>query len=177
MKSLTALSLSIAVLGGVATFLALGVVSGYVLIWGIFIGWGAFFALGATPEALKNAIVCGIFGVIMAWLSAIVIISIPLAEQLGLPLWAGIVVAVAIFILCIAANIPALSAIPGTVFGFASTFGYLLQTPKMLTQDILFGPAFTNPLIIMSISLAVRAVFGSISAKLGAAMTREQAAE
>ncbi|MEO2043166.1 MAG: DUF1097 domain-containing protein, partial [Nitrospinaceae bacterium] len=108
MKSLTALSLSIAVLGGVATFLALGVVGGYVLIWPIFIGWGAFFALGATPEAMKNVIVCGIFGVIMAWLSAIVIISIPLAAQLGLPLWAGIVVAVAIFILCIAANIPAL---------------------------------------------------------------------
>ncbi len=177
MKSLTALSLSIAVLGGVATFLASGAVSGYALIRGIFIGFGAFFALGATSEALKTAIVCGIFGVIMAWLSAIVIISIPLAEQLGLPLWAGIVVAVAIFILCIAANIPALSAIPGTVFGFASTFGYLLQTPKMLTQDILFGAAFTNPLIIMSISLAVGAVFGSISAKLGAAMTREEAAE
>jgi uncharacterized membrane protein len=46
----------------------------------------------------------------------------------------------------------------------------------MLTQDILFGAAFTNPLIIMSISLAVGAVFGSISAKLGAAMTREEAA-
>ena len=84
--------------------------------------------------------------------------------------------AVAIFILCIAANIPALSAIPGTVFGFASTFGYLLQTPNMLTQEILFGAAFTNPLIIMSISLAVGAIFGSISAKLGAAMTREEAA-
>jgi uncharacterized iron-regulated membrane protein len=53
MKSLTALSLSIAVLGGVATFLALGVVSGYVLIWGIFIGWGAFFALGATGSHEK----------------------------------------------------------------------------------------------------------------------------
>jgi len=176
MKSLTALSLSIAILGGVATFLALGVVGGYVLIWPIFIGWGAFFALGATPEAMKNVIVCGIFGVIMAWLSAIVIISIPLAAQLGLPLWAGIVVAVAIFILCMAANIPALSAIPGTVFGFASTFGYLLQTPNMLTQEILFGAAFTNPLIIMSISLAVGAIFGSISAKLGAAMTKEEAA-
>ena len=89
---------------------------------------------------------------------------------------AGIVVAVAIFILCMAANIPALSAIPGTVFGFASTFGYLLQTPNMLTQEILFGAAFTNPLIIMSISLAVGAIFGSISAKLGAAMTKEEAA-
>ena len=177
MKSLTALSLSIAVLGGVATFLALGVVGGYVLIWPIFIGWGAFFALGATPEAMKNVIVCGIFGVIMAWLSAIVIVSIPLAAQLGLPLWAGIVVAVAIFILCIAANIPALSAIPGTVFGFASTFGYLLQTPNMLTKDILFGGAFTNPLIIMSISIAVGAGFGILSSKLGTALTREEAAE
>ena len=46
MKSLTALSLSIALLGGLATFLALGVEGGFVLIWPVFIGWGAFFALG-----------------------------------------------------------------------------------------------------------------------------------
>ena len=176
MKSLTALSLSIAVLGGVATFLALSVASGYVLIWAVFIGWGAFFALGGNQDALKNTIVCGIFGVIMAWLSAVVILSVPLAEQLGLPLWAGIVVGVAILILCLAANVPALSAIPGSVFGYASTFGYLLQTPNMFAKEALYAAAATNPLIIMSISLAVGAGFGLLSSKLGAAWTGEEAA-
>lgn len=175
MKSLTALSVSIAVLGGVATFLALQVASGFVFIWVIFIGWGAFFALGGTPDALKNTIVCGIFGVIMAWLSAVVILSVPLAEQLGLPLWAGIVVGVAILILCLASNIPALSAIPGTVFGFASTFGYLLHAPNMFAIDALLAGAASNPLIIMSISLAVGAGFGILSSKLGTALTRKEA--
>ncbi len=186
MKSLTALSLSIAVLGAVATFLALQVAGGFVLIWVIFIGWGAFYALGGTPEALKNTIVCGIFGVIMAWLSAVVILSVPLAEQLGLPLWAGIVVGVAVLILCLAANVPALSAIPGSVFGYASTVGYLLQTKDMFTKadgtacgfckEALYAAAATNPLIIMSISLAVGAGFGLLSSKLGAAWTGEEAA-
>ena len=176
MKSLTALTLSIAVLGAVATFLALGVAGGYVLIWAVFIGWGAFFALGGNQDALKNTIVCGIFGVIMAWLSAVVILSVPLAEQLGLPLWAGIVVGVAVLILCLAANVPALSAIPGSVFGYASTFGYLLQTPDMFAKDALYAAAATNPLIIMSISLAVGAGFGLLSSKLGAAWTGEEAA-
>ena len=176
MKSLTALSLSIAVLGAVATFLALQVAGGFVLIWVIFVGWGAFYALGGNQDALKNTIVCGIFGVIMAWLSAVVILSVPLAEQLGLPLWAGIVVGVAVLILCLAANVPALSAIPGSVFGYASTFGYLLQTPNMFAKDALYAAAATNPLIIMSISLAVGAGFGLLSSKLGAAWTGEEAA-
>ena len=143
----------------------------------IFVGWGAFYALGGTPEALKNTIVCGIFGVIMAWLSAIVILGVPLAAALGLPLWAGIVVGVAILILCLAANVPALSAIPGSVFGYASTFGYLLQTPNMFAKDALFAAAATNPLIIMSISLAVGAAFGLLSSKVGTALTREEAGD
>lgn len=173
MKALTSLSLSIAVLGGVATFLALGPASNIFLIWAVFIAWGGFFALGGTPEALKNIIVCGIFGVFLAWLAAVVIISIPMADSLGLPLWAAIVVAVTVLILCLAANIPLFSAIPASVFGYAPTFAYLLQTPDKLNNAVLLGVDMANPLLVISISIAVGAGFGMASGKLGAALTKE----
>ena len=47
MSKLTGLALSIAVLGGVWAFLALGPLAGYVLVWAGFIAWGCYFALGA----------------------------------------------------------------------------------------------------------------------------------
>ena len=177
MSQLTALSLSIAVLGGIATFFALGPLSGVFFIWGAFVAWGAFFALGGDNDALKNTIVCGIFGVIMAWLAAVVIMNVPGAAAIGLPLWAGIVVLVTVFILCMAANIPALAAIPGTVFGYAPTFAYLLQTPDKLGNDVLLGATWSNPLLVVSASIIVGAVLGMLSGKLGAAMTKEVSEE
>lgn len=102
MKNLTALSISISLLGGLATYLAIGPLNGIFLIWAVFVAWGAFFAVGGTADAMKNTIVCGIFGVFLAWAAALIIINLPMAESLGLPLWAGIVVAATVLILCLA---------------------------------------------------------------------------
>lgn len=175
MKSLTALSLSIGVLGGVATFLALGPLSSWFFIWGAFIAWAAFFALGGDDEASKNVMICGIFGVFLAWLAAVIIVSLPaVAGQIGLPAWAAIVVAITVFILCIAANIEALSSIPASVLGYASTFAYLLQTPNKLNNEVLLGGSLDNPLIVVSISIVVGAIFGLLSGKLSVKLTTEE---
>ncbi len=50
MSKLTALAVSIAVLGGVWAFLALGPLAGNVLVWAGFIAWGCYFALGHHPS-------------------------------------------------------------------------------------------------------------------------------
>ena len=63
MSSLVALSLSIGLLGGVATLIFLKV--GGLLIWAAFIAWACFFATGGNTEALKNTIVCNVFGAVM----------------------------------------------------------------------------------------------------------------
>ena len=78
MTALVGLSISISILGGVATWLALVPLSGIVLIWGIFVSSGAFFALSANNDAVKNIIICGTFGIICAWLTALAILIIPL---------------------------------------------------------------------------------------------------
>ena len=119
LDQLTALSLSIGVLAGVATFLAVGPLSGFFFIWAATIAWAAYFFLGATKEALINTIVCGIFGVFMAWFTAILLTNIPADAALGFPLMAAITVAVAVIVTCLAANIP-----PSTWKGFLDFIVY-----------------------------------------------------
>ena len=176
MKNLNALAVSISVLGALATFLALGPLGGVFLIWAAFVAWGAFFAFGADLAALQKLIVCGVFGAFVAWCVAVLILAVPLAGVLGLPLWAAMAVGAGIVVVVLAANVPALATIPATVFGFAASFAYLLQTPDVLTLDVLLSAGLKNSLVLISISLVVGAVFGLLSARLGAALTEKQAA-
>lgn len=173
MNSLTALSVSIGVLAGVATFFAVGPFSGIFFIWAATIAWAAYFALGADKDALKNMIVCGIFGVVMAWITAIIITKIPADAALGFPLMAAIAVTVAVIVLCLAANIPALATIPASVLGYSATFAYLLQTPDKLTPDVLLGATLDNPLVVISISIVIGTYLGELSALLSTKLTTE----
>lgn len=172
MKNLNALAIGISVLGALATFLALGPLGGVYLIWAAFVAWGAFFALGADIAALRELVVCGIFGAFVAWLVAVVILSVPLAGPLGLPLWAAIAVGAGVVVV-LAANVPALATIPATVFGFASSFAYLLQTPDVLKLDVLLSASLKNSLVVISSSLVAGSLFGLLSARWGAAMTEK----
>jgi hypothetical protein len=165
MNNLTALSLSIGVLSGVATFLAVGPTAGIFLIWAATIAWAAYFALGADKAALQNVIVCGAFGVFMAWIAAILITHIP-AGAIIFPLLASIAVAVSVVVLCLAASLPQLSAIPASVLGYSATFAYLLQTPDKLTQEALLHINWQNPLLIVTASIVIGAYFGVSSVKL-----------
>ncbi len=171
MNSLTALSLSIGVLAGLATFLAVGPLSGVFFIWAATISWAAYFALGGTDEAAKNTVICGIFGVAMAWYAALQITNISPDAMLGFPLMAGLVITVSVVVTCLAANLKILSCIPATVLGYSATFAYLLQTPDKLSPDVLLGFAWDNPLCVISFSLAAGVGFGIGSAKLAAKWT------
>lgn len=173
MDKLTALSLSIAVLAGVATFLAVGPASGVFFIWAATIAWAAYFLLGATKEAFTNTIVCGIFGVVMAWITAILLTGIAPDTALGFPAMAAITVTFAVAVMCLAANIPQLATIPASVLGYSSTFAYLLQTPDKLTSDVLLGVSLSNPLVVISISIVVGTYFGQLSGQLAAKWTKE----
>ncbi|MCF7988169.1 MAG: DUF1097 domain-containing protein [Methylovulum sp.] len=173
MEKLTALSLSIGVLAGVATFLAVGPASGVFFIWAATIAWAAYFFLGATKEALVNTIVCGIFGVVMAWITAILLTEISPEATLGFPFMAAVTVAVAVVVMCLAANIPQLATIPASVLGYSSTFAYLLQTPDKLNQDVLLGISLSNPLLVISISIVVGTYFGQFSGQLAAKWTKQ----
>lgn len=174
MKSLTALSVSIGGIAGLATFLSVGPMGGVFFIWAATIPWAAYFALGADDEAAKNMVVCGIFGVVIAWMAAIGITNEAAQAMLGLPIWAAIVVTVTVTVLCYAANIPALGCIPASVIGYSLAFAYLLQTPGMLSQEVLYGADLTNPLLVISISICAGVGFGIWSANMSAKLTTKE---
>lgn len=172
MSSLVALSVSIGVLGAIATWLALGPLAAFLVIWVIFIGWATFFATGGNNEALKKTITCNVFGVLSAWIAALIILGIPLGDAIGLPVWGAIVVGVTVLAMCLAAHIEALSTIPASVYGYAATFAFLLQTPEVLSMSALTSVSFNNALIVVAVSLIVGAIFGLLSGKLGNALTK-----
>lgn len=170
MTSLVALSISIGVLGGVATWLALGVLAGppaIFLIWGAFIAWAAFFSNGGNNAALKTTIVCGIWGVICAWVAGLIIVNVPV--NLPAALWPAIVVGVTVLVLCLGAHVEALSSIPTAVLGYAATAA-LMTSGGALDMAHLGAADFSNPLIVISVSLIVGAVFGLLSGKLAGAL-------
>lgn len=159
-SELTALSLSIGALSGVATFLAVGPTAGLYLIWAATVAWAAYFALGANKAALDNVMICGAFGVGMAWVTAVLISSI--AGSGAFSLLASLAVAVSVVVVCLAAHFPKLACIPASVLGYSCTFAYLLEGGK-LNQDVLLGISWSNPLLIVNVSIVIGAYFGLAS--------------
>jgi len=170
MSSLVALALSVAVLGGVAAWLFLSV--GSILIWAAFVAWACFFHSGGDVPALKSTIISNIFGVVAAWVAALVILSVPMAATLTLPVWAGIVVAITIFIYILMSKIEVFASIPGSTYGYACTFGFLLQTPEKLSMEALTSVSMSNALIVVPISMVIGALFAFVSGKGAAALTK-----
>ena len=168
MSQLVALSVSIGLLGGIATilYLKLGL-----LIWAGFIAWACFFHSGGDGNALQKTILGNTFGAFCAWVAAVIIVSIPLGEKLSPPVWAGIVVGVTVLMMCLGARIKAFSVIPASVYGYAATFAFLLQTADAMTKEKLRSASMANALIIVVVSMVIGAIFGLVSGKVGGALT------
>jgi len=176
MPQLLSLSLSIAVLGAIWAFLALGPLSGFVLVWAGFVAWGCFFHTGGDDKALTKTIAGNIYGIVIAWIALLIIVNVPVAS-LG-TVWPAIVVGVTVFLLVIVASIEPLSVVPANVYGYASTVAYSLH--QATDAEAGTGPlanlasgSFQNPLVLLIVSMVIGALFGFISAKLAGAMTSE----
>lgn len=59
------------------------------------------------------------------------------------------------------------------MLGIASSFGYLLQTPDMLKTEVLTSMTLKNSVILVPLSVIIGSAFGIVSAKWGAAMTKQ----
>jgi Protein of unknown function (DUF1097) len=93
-----------------------------------------------------------------------------LAGALGLPLWAGICVAITVFVLVIAAKTPMLSDIPAGVFGYASVVALALAGGKL---GALTAGSLQNPLANIIISIVIGAGFGYLSEKGAGALVKK----
>jgi hypothetical protein len=166
MTQLVALSLSIGLLGGVATFLfrAMGL-----MIWAGFIAWACFFHSGGDTKALKHTIAGNIFGSIMAYIALFIALNYGLGE-LGI----AVVVAVTVFILCMGAHAELFSVIPAGVYGYAVTVAYfLLVVQKAVLADLMQVQVRSNPMLDVIISLVLGALFGFASGKLAGVFAKK----
>ena len=111
MSELLALSVSVAVLGGIWAFIALGPLAGFALVWVGFIAAGCFFAAGGDTKALTKTIVGMIYGAVIAWIALFIIAKVPV-PALG-TVWPAIVVGVTVFFLVIVASVDLALLRPG----------------------------------------------------------------
>ena len=170
MSKLLALSLSIAVLGGVWAFLALGPLAGspaIALVWVGFIAWGCYFATGADSAALQKTIVGMIYGAVIAGI-ALYLVSSGMLGGLG-ALAAPVIIAVTVFFLVIVAGQSLLSVVPANVYGYAATAGLAL-TGGSAGNTLVAG--LSNPVIQVAISVVLGALFGMASGKLAGALSK-----
>src|SRR5271156_2934690 len=170
MDLITALAVSIGVLGGIATFVSLSPIGLGLQIWAAFIAWATFYHCGGKEAGLTKTITHTIFGAIMAYIALLLVTQIPLGSALGVPLWAGICVLITVFVLVYAAKAPTLSDIPASVYGYAATAGLALAGNKL---GAVTTASMENPFINIVISLIIGAVLGYISQTIALALVKK----
>ena len=165
MSELLPLSVSVAVLGGLWAFLALGPLASFALVWVGFIAAGCYFAAGADTKALSKTIVGMIYGAVVAWIALLIIAHVPM-PALG-TIWPAIVVGVTVFFLVIVASTDLLSCVPANVYGYASLVGYTLSAGKL---GALTATDASNPLLLIAVSAILGGALGYLMGLLSAAL-------
>jgi hypothetical protein len=159
MKPLFALTTSIAILGGIDTYLTATVLP--IPVWVTFIAWASFFACGGGSGGFVKSILSNWTGIIIASASLLAISIMP-----GSPAFAGLCVGIGSGAMILASAHSALGFPPAIVFGFASTVGTMAATGHPITEV-----SIHNPGLIAAATMLVGDAFGFVSEKLSDALT------
>jgi hypothetical protein len=163
MKPLFALTTSIAILGGVDTYLTATVLP--IPVWVTFIAWASFFACGGGTAGFVKSIISNWMGIFIASCSLLAISIMPSS-----PLFAAVCVGIGSGCMILASALPGFGFPPAIVFGFASTVGTMVATGHPITEA-----SITNPGLIAAVSMLVGAAFGFVSEKFADALTSRMA--
>jgi|TARA_B100000949_G_C14259675_1_gene442247 hypothetical protein len=166
MPKLIALSTSIAVLGAISTWFHTDLLAGTYIVWIGFVAWGAYFANGANEKSLKDTVVSGVFGAIVAMVALLLANNMPIGGDYNVPIWVGITV----FVLVYSSQVAALSNIPTAVYGYAVMAGYSLLTGASATD--LASATTANPLWAVAVSIVIGSIFGALSGRLSGALEK-----
>lgn len=167
MSLITALALSIGILGGVATWLFVGPAAALGLqIWAAFIAWAAYYHSGGKNGSLKSNIPAHIWGAFLGWVGMFGITQ--LGNSLGVPLAAGLCVGITVIVLVLAAKIPAFAQIPSAVYGYSSVAAFTLLAGKL--ETLTSTSINDNPFINIVVSMVVGALFGWLSEQVASAL-------
>ena len=161
MSKLTALAVSIAVLGGIWAFLALNPLAGVALVWVGFIAWGCYFHTGGDAAALQKTIAGMSYGAVIAAI-ALYLVSSGMLDGLG-ALAAPVIIGATVFLLVIVAGVSLLSVVPANVYGYAATAGLALTAGTAANATMM---DLSNPALLVIISTVIGALFAMVSGKL-----------
>ena len=164
---LVAGALSAALLAGAAVWIFASL-SG-LWVWGAFIGWASYDQSGANPRALFTSSTCMAFGVVMAWLVALVVA----AAVVPLPTAAtsALAAALASFTIVEVSQYRPFSNVPATFYGFASAFAFLLLSTPAFSINALTSPTLGNVLICIPVSLLIGSLLGLLHQQLASLLT------
>ncbi len=81
MDLITALAVSIGVLGGIAAFCPFRRSAWALQIWAAFIGWATFYNSGGKEAGFAKAVTHNVFGAIMALIALLLVTQIPLGAR------------------------------------------------------------------------------------------------
>ncbi|MBV8697234.1 DUF1097 domain-containing protein [Bradyrhizobium sp.] len=171
LSSLTAAALAAALVAA-ASVLAFSAMPG-LFVWAAFIGWASCDHSGATLQAALRSSAALIFGVVMAWVVAVVVAAgvLPLSAPLATAVTAG----VASFLIVLAAAEPILSIVPAAFYGFASTFAYLSLVPGAFTLKAMMGLDWENVIVAMPLSLLIGTGLGIAQGWLASVLAASKA--
>ncbi len=140
-------------------------------VWAAFIGWASYDHSGATAQAALRSSAALIFGVVMAWIVAVVVTAhiLPLAPTIATAIVAGI----ASFLIVMASRWPLLGVVPATFYGFASTFAWLSLAPNAFNFEALTETSARNVLVALPASLLIGTGLGILHGRLQKILSRD----
>lgn len=102
-----------------------------------------------------------VYGAVIAAIALALVVTNPI----GLPgaVAAPVYIAVTVFFLVIVAGCNLLSVVPANVYGYAATAGFALSTNTAASYGAM---NFTNPALVVALSVVFGAIFGMLSGKL-----------
>ncbi|MBA2565394.1 MAG: DUF1097 domain-containing protein [Gemmatimonadetes bacterium] len=149
MSLYTALGIAIGILIAVWTYLSLGTDVG-LIVWAGIVAWGAFYAAGGGTEGFMKTVATNLSGILWGFL--VLLIAGMIGGGVAI---VALLVGVAAFMMCVQANLPLLSFIPGAFLG-AATYVGAGGTGK-----------FDRLLVMVALSMVLGALFGYVSEVLG----------
>lgn len=150
MSLYTALGITIGILIAIWTYICLGYPDLGLIVWAGIIAWGAFYAAGGGTLGLQRTIAAHLSGNFWAFLALLIVGQV----GGGTPVVA-LLVGVIAFIMCVQANVPLLSFIPGAFMGAATWVGAG------------GGGSLNRASLMIPISMILGAILGYISEALG----------
>lgn len=172
MSPLTARSVSMALVGGLAAILLYS--QGF-LVWAALVAWAAFLDAGSGTAALKQTIIGTAFGAFVAWVTLLIALNIEFAadSQMWIPRTA-IAIAISLFVLVMSTKVAALSRLSTSLYGYSSLFGaYIIAIEGRTALEGLSSRHLNNPLILVVVSMALGAFAGHVSNRLAEAMAKK----